>query len=323
MSARPLRVGLTLGGATSPREWQRALAQVERADALGLHSVWLPEGHFTPGAMPSPLVVLAAFAARSQRLVLGTTSLLLPVRPPAQVADEVATLDRLSDGRVWLGLGRGFRAPLFAAFGVAASEKRDRFDRALDAILARWSEPGTVQPVQRPHPPLLVAAFGRKGLLQAARRGLPYLASPLETLETLEANYAFHREHLPEDADPASLPVAVIRTVHVARDDRERLRVLEALHAESARMRSALGRAAGSARTAGALARASAGDPEDRVLVGTAEQVFDALAAYRARIGVDLLIARGGVPGASAEETDAALERLQSDVVPRLARMAA
>ncbi len=323
MSARPLRVGLTLGGANSPQEWERALAQVERADALGLHSVWLPEGHFTPGSMPSPLVVLAAFAARSRRLVLGTTSLLLPVRPPAQVADEVATLDRLSRGRVWLGLGRGFRAPLFAAFGVSAVEKRDRFDRALDAILARWNEEDAMQPVQRPHPPLLVAAFGRKGLLQAARRGLPYLASPLETLDTLEANYAFHREHLPADADPDVLPVAVIRTVHVARDDAERLRVLEALHAESARVRSALGRAASSARTGGALARAAAGDPEDRVLVGTAEQVLDILATYRARIGVDLLIARGGVPGASPEESDAALERLQGDVVPRLARMAA
>jgi alkanesulfonate monooxygenase SsuD/methylene tetrahydromethanopterin reductase-like flavin-dependent oxidoreductase (luciferase family) len=315
-------VGLSLAGARSPQDWEQVLAQVERADALGLHSVWLPEGHFSVGAMPSPLVALAAFAARSRRLVLGTTSLLLPVRPPQQVADEVATLDRLSGGRVWLGLGRGFRAPLFAAFGVLATEKRDRFDRALDAILERWQGDGAT-PLQRPHPPLLVAAFGRKGLLQAASRGLPYLASPLESLATLEENYAFHRDHLPEPAEAGALPVAVIRTVHVAADDAERLRVLEALHAESARLRSALGRGSATGRPAGALARAAAGDPEERVLVGTADQVLERLADYRARIGLDLLIARGGVPGASAQEAARALERLQDEVVPRLARMAA
>lgn len=308
---RGLLVGIALGGPRGPGDAVRALAQVERAEGLGLHSVWLPEGHFTQGAMPSPLVALAAFAARTHRLVLGTTSLLLPVRRAEQVADEVATLDRLSGGRVWLGLGRGFRAPLFAAFGVSRAEKRDRFDAVLDAVLERWASaahaPG---PLQEPHPPLLVAAFGRKGLLQAARRGLPYLASPLETLATLEDNYAYHREHLPETADPDALPVAVMRTVHVARDDAEAERALEALRIETGRMAGAL---------PPALARAAEGAAEERAIVGTANRVVDLLASYRERIGLDLLIVRSGVPGVSRDESESALERLAGDVMPRLA----
>jgi alkanesulfonate monooxygenase SsuD/methylene tetrahydromethanopterin reductase-like flavin-dependent oxidoreductase (luciferase family) len=308
---RPLALGLALGGPQRAGDCANALARVERAEALGLHSVWLPEGHFAPGAMPSPLLALAAFAARTRRLILGTTSLLLPLRPPLQVAEEVATLDRLSCGRVWLGLGRGFRAPLFEAFGVRASEKRDRFDDALDTILAAWREAAdAVRPVQRPHPPLLVAAFGRKGLLQAARRGLPYLASPLESLDALVENFAFHREHLPAGVAAADLPVAAIRAVHVARDDAEAARVRQALAAEARRAARAL--------PAG-LAGAGDEPAERRALVGTARAVAELLATYRERIGLELLIVRGGVPAASAAEVEASLERLAGEVLPSVA----
>jgi len=194
----------------------------ERADALDLHSLWLPESHFQRGATPAPLVVLGALAARTRRLRLATTSLLLPLHHPLRIAAETATLDVLSGGRLLLGLGRGFRAPVFDGFEVQATTKRDRFDEALDAVLAAWSGEEVsllgvhfaaregafvrlgLRPVQRPHPPLVVAAFGRKGLLQAASRGLPYLASPLETLATLEENYAIWREHRAEAAGTAT-----------------------------------------------------------------------------------------------------------------------
>lgn len=308
---RPLELGIAVGGMSDPGDWTRVLARVERAEALGLHSVWLPEGHFGPGAVPSPLVALAAFAARTRRLRLGTTSLLLPVRPPAQVAEEVATLDRLSGGRVWLGLGRGFRAPLFEVFDVPASQKRDRFDAALDEILRIWASPeGGPKPLQEPHPPLLVAAFGRKGLLQAARRGLPYLASPLESLDVLADNFAYHRAHLPPGTDPGALRVAVIRTVHAAAGDAEARRVLDALAQESRRV---------AGQVPPAIARAAAGAPEERAVVGTLPQVVERLSAYRERLGLDLLIARGGVPGAGEAEIDASLERLTGQVLPALA----
>ena len=118
MTAQPIRshvrVGLTpWTSATSTRDadWMADVAdRAELADRLGFDSLWLPESHFqTRGSCPAPLLLLAAAAARSKSLRLGTSSYLLPIRNPIRVAEDVAVLDQLSGGRVNLGLGRGFR----------------------------------------------------------------------------------------------------------------------------------------------------------------------------------------------------------------------
>ena len=79
--------------------------QASRAEALGYESFWLPENHFNPGAIPDPLMLLAAVAAATKRIQLATTSYLLPLRNPLQAAEQVAVLDQLSGGRVLLGVG--------------------------------------------------------------------------------------------------------------------------------------------------------------------------------------------------------------------------
>ncbi len=319
-----LALGLALGGPS----WERCLALAERADALGLHSLWLPEHHFSRGAVPSPLVALAAFAARTQRVRLGTTSLLLPLHHPLRVAAEVATLDALSGGRAIVGLGRGFRHQVFDGFGVVASEKRDRFDEALDALLRAWSgEPValsgphfgakdgaalalSLRPVQRPHPPLVVAAFGRKGLLQAARHGLAYLASPLEPLATLAENYRVWRGELTRELRADSPRAPVMRSVFAAANDEEARCVREALAQE------AFSAGRGAPR---ALAEAAAAPLAERILVGTTSELVDAIGRYREQLGMDLLIARCEVPGVSEPVRDAALERLVGEVISRVA----
>jgi alkanesulfonate monooxygenase SsuD/methylene tetrahydromethanopterin reductase-like flavin-dependent oxidoreductase (luciferase family) len=148
----------------------------------------------------------------------------------------------------------------------------------------------------------VVAAFGRKGLLQAARRGLAYLASPLEPLDVLEANYARWREACAVPPDPRAPATPVMRSVFVARDDAEAARVREALGRELA------GRVGSRAPTA--LRRAAAGPLEARAIVGSAREVADGLAAYRERLGLDLLVARTEVPGVDPAACEASLERL-------------
>jgi len=329
-----LSLGISLGGAVDGGQWRSTLAWVDRAEALGLHSVWIPEMHFAPGGATSPLLVLAACAARSRRLRLGTTSLLLPIRPPLRTAEEVAVLDRLSRGRVILGLGRGFRAPLFAAFGIDPATKRERFDAALDLMLAYWAgrpvslhgtpfEPRNdvpdpraadgASPFQNPHPPLAVAAFGRKGLLQAARRALPYLASPLEPFDLVEENLAFHRGNLPPAVDSTRVVVPIMRTIYTAANDAEAERVRQGLETEMRRGRQS--------RTPlpPAIARAANAAVSERAVVGTRSEVTDQLARYRERLGMDLLIARPQVANTSQPEREAALERLAGEVLPALA----
>ncbi|MFP8873931.1 MAG: LLM class flavin-dependent oxidoreductase [Myxococcota bacterium] len=298
-----LSLGISLGGPMRSLDWLRQLDWIDHAEALGLHSVWLPEMHFARGASSSPLVGLAGFAARTRRLRLGTTSLLLPIHDPRRVAADVDTLQSLSGGRLLLGLGRGFRKPLFQAFGIDAASKRDRFDAALDELLETWGDRC---------PPLAVAAFGRKGLEQAARRGLPYLASPLEPLDLVAENLDFHREHLPGDIDAAELAVPILRTIYVAGSDAEAREVREALDAES--------RIQLRGRVPAALDRAADAPAEARTLVGCVSEVIDQVARYRERLGMDLLIARVEVPGATLAERRNSLARLAEEVIPALAR---
>ncbi len=296
-----LGLGLALGGPTRPRPGvpDPALDWIEHAERLRLHSAWVPEMHFAPGVTASPLVLLAAYAARSRRLRLGTTSLLLPIHDPDRLAEEIASLDHRTGGRLLLGLGRGFRRPLFRAFGVDAATKRDRFDSALDRMLERWR--GDRRTAQTPHPPLAVAAFGPKGLSQSARRGLPYLASPVESIDQLEENHHLHRGGLPDGVHGADVVAPVMRSAFVARDEAQATIVRRSLETEAAAMR---------ARVPAAVSRGAAAHLDDRVLVGTAAEVEDRLAGWCERVPVDLLIVR--VPDAELETVErmGALERL-------------
>ena len=324
-------LGISLGGATSAADLRHGLAWAEWADAHGLHSVWMPEMHFTAGGNTSPLLYLAAYAARTRRIRLATTSVLLPIHHPMRIAQEVAALDHLSRGRVILGLGRGFRAPLFAAFGIDPATKRRRFDESLDLILASWrgetvsldgtcfadgAGPGEFAaaiPYQRPAPPLAVAAFGRKGLAQAARRGLPYLASPMEPFDQIRSNLAFHRERLPEAFDAGRHVVPVMRTVYVSEDAAHARRVVDALAAESRIPKHG-------AKLPAAIARAFEAPLADRVVVGSGAEVTDRLARYREDLGANLLIVRPVLREVPTEAARESLERLAGEILPSLGR---
>ncbi len=294
----------------------RILAQAELAERLGFESVWVPEGHFEPrGLFSAPLLLLAAIAARTRRIRLGTTSYLLTVRHPLRVAEDVAVLDQLSGGRVILGVGRGFRQPLFDAFGVRRGDKRARFEAALGIVLAAWrgepvapleTGPGepprrfavTPPPAQTPHPPIWVAAFGPKAVTQAGRLGFPYLASPLEPLERLVENHARHRTALPASRADAAAVVPVIRTVFVTLDPARARAVREALARE----------ASASAVVVSVAARRAGDEPVDRrALVGDPGEVAARIREYRERIGMSHLIVRGAIPDVTPEEQDVSL----------------
>lgn len=216
--------------------------QAERAEAMGFHSYWLPENHFgDPRAIPSPLTLLAAAAARTQRLKLATTSYLLPIRHPIQAAEEVAVLDQLSGGRVILGIGRGIQDAVFEVFGLSSRDKRARFKTNLNTMLKAWrgeplnedlsGEPVCLAPlpVQQPHPPLWVAAFGPLALKQVGELGLPYLASPIEPLDNLARNYALHAEAAADAGHRLEATVPVMRTVFITPNNSLATRVKETL----------------------------------------------------------------------------------------------
>lgn len=308
-------LGLSLGGAHSTSQVERHRGWVALAETRGLHSVWLPEMHFAPGACPAPLVELAGYAASTQRLRFGTTSLLLPLHPPEQIAAEIAALDQLSRGRLLVGLGRGFNKKMLEAFDVQPAKKRDRFDAALDRIFALWAEGNAMNTAlatyQKPHPPLAIAAFGSKGLSQAAGRGLPYLASPVETLDQIAHNQQQHRAQLP---DPSQRALSlVMRTVFVSDDPAELAAARESLAQE---MR---GRRAGMPE---AIRKALDAPLDERAVIGTTAEVTERLASDRARLAIDLLIVRPQFLKMNSATLERSLIRLTEEVWPAVSSSA-
>jgi alkanesulfonate monooxygenase SsuD/methylene tetrahydromethanopterin reductase-like flavin-dependent oxidoreductase (luciferase family) len=168
----------------------------EAAEAGGLSALWVAEHHFHSGGVcPSPPVLLASLGARTHRLRLGALVSVLPFHRPIDLVEEYSMVDRLLAGRLNLGLGSGYIPTEFAGYGIDPATKRERFDAALEAILAGFAgEPidagggpegrvrSNVLPVQRPHPPLWVAVQRREAIPFVARRGLSIALIPYATL---------------------------------------------------------------------------------------------------------------------------------------------
>jgi alkanesulfonate monooxygenase SsuD/methylene tetrahydromethanopterin reductase-like flavin-dependent oxidoreductase (luciferase family) len=292
MRVLPVKIAITAWQDTSGWSGDSVCTQAERAERMGFHSYWLPENHFSGRqAIPSPLTLLAAAAVRTARIRLGTTSYLLPIRHPIQAAEEVAVVDQLSRGRLILGLGRGIQDAVFEVFGVPGREKRARFAANLEIMRQAWrgepvAEPGDGEPVrlcplpvQQPHPPLWVAAFGPLALKQAGGLGLPYLCSPLEPLADLVANIAIHRQAAQAAGRQLEGILPLMRTVFISEDT-----------AAVARVRARLASSLPPGLRRGDVA------VEAWAIIGDRHYARDRLAEYRERLGVTHLIGGGRLP---------------------------
>ncbi|HEV2230569.1 MAG TPA: LLM class flavin-dependent oxidoreductase, partial [Thermoplasmata archaeon] len=153
---------------------REVVSLAEAAERAGLDALWVAEHHFHDGGVcPSPPVLLAACGERTRRLRLGVLVSVLPFHAPLEVAEQYAMVDRLLNGRLNLGLGSGYIPLEFEGHGVDPTQKRERFDRAYDTVLAALrGEPVSpngaatpvrinVRPVQRPTPPIWIAVQRR------------------------------------------------------------------------------------------------------------------------------------------------------------------
>lgn len=183
---------------TSTRNLARIhVEQAAWADAHGFESVLLGEHHgLDDGFNPSPMVLGAAIAARTSRIRIQIAALLLPLHDPVRIAEDIAVLDNISDGRVDVTIGLGYVKSEFDMYGVALEErvklvesKADALRRALDGDHFLYGERQvhvTPRPVQRPHPPLFFGGSVKAAARRAARFGdgfMPMSLAP-EVLET-------------------------------------------------------------------------------------------------------------------------------------------
>ena len=181
-------------GSTENDAFKESFALVDQAEELGVPSVWMAEYHFNPGrVLASPITILSAIAARTQRIRLGTAVMLLPLANPVRVAEEIATLDQISDGRVEFGIGRGTFPNVHEGFGVPFAESRGRFEECIEIILKAWTTDSfsfegehfnipelsvNPKPFQTPHPPIRVGVTSAESFPILGRMGFNILINP-------------------------------------------------------------------------------------------------------------------------------------------------
>ena len=183
-----------LDDTTDQQAFQDGFRMAEEAERMGMDSVWLAEYHFIPfSVLSSPVMIATAIASRTTHLRIGLGVLLLPLGNPIRIAEEIATLDHISQGRLDLGIGRGTFPEHHDAFLSPYPESRGRFEEYLEIILKAWTTEQfsfegehyrcydlsvRPKPYQQPHPPIRVGITSAETFPIIGRMGYPVFVNP-------------------------------------------------------------------------------------------------------------------------------------------------
>ncbi|MBV9581390.1 MAG: LLM class flavin-dependent oxidoreductase [Chloroflexi bacterium] len=285
---------------------------LSRAEQAGFESGWVLEQVVGPTPFLAPLELLAWSAAVTERLRLGVGVLVSSLHDPLQLAASITAVDRLSHGRLDVGVapGGGFRA--FRSFGVNPETFVASFTEGLQLMKMAWSDAPTVtfqgrfrqveqlpiqpKPVQRPHPPIWFGANAPRAIARAVRHGDAFLGAGSTSTANFAKQIATLRGELERQGrDPATFPIA--KRVYLMVDD-------DVARARS-RVQSGLRRIYGT----------SVPGIEDVPVAGTPHDVVDGLRAVR-KAGAEMLLLNP--VGADVSEDREQLERLIADVIPQL-----
>ncbi len=346
-------------GRTQEEAFAEAMSIAEIAETQGLDGVWLAERHFAVHRKPTdpmgagipsiasvPLVLAAAIAARTTRLRIGTGVSVLPLCHPIRTAEEAATVDQISKGRLDFGVGRSGFPRAYSGYGVRYDESRERFQESLDVILKAWTQEGfshagkyftadtlTVvpRPYQKPHPPIWVAATTPDTFPMVGRMGFS-LVTGLRGFDVPEAagHLKAYRAALRESGHAGDRNVYLRIPVYVAATSaRARSEAEDSTMRSYRRLAENFASSVGAAGTTGSEERAERAERlanityddvlRDRVAYGTPDEVVDRLHQLRDELGLAGIIAESNVGGRIPIERVLNSIRLYAhEVAPRL-----
>ncbi|HEX3404712.1 MAG TPA: LLM class flavin-dependent oxidoreductase [Acetobacteraceae bacterium] len=312
--------------------FEETLEFVRLADRLGYDSV-TKTAHYSayPFQMLQLVPMLARFAGEAPRLRLNAGVLLLPLMSPLHVAEEFATLDVISHGKIILGVGLGYRDVEFKAFGVPRSQRARRFEANLVAVKRLWTEEKVSmktpyfeldeasclpKPLQQPHPPIWVGANADPAVERAARLGDCWYIGPAVEIATVERQMELYRRALDAAGKPFPTELPMRREVFVAKTREEASRLCapylgakyEAYHAWRQELPT-------DDRGLGQTFESLVGD---RFLIGSPDEVAEQMLAIHRRLGVNHLVMStewAGMPKSLAIET---MEMIASELIPRV-----
>ena len=284
--------------------------------------------HFAAPALRylQPIPYLTSIAMHFPSVEVATGILLLPLHHPLTVAEEVATMDAVTGGRVIMGVGIGYSQDEFDAFGINRTTRTERFEEAVEIIRALWSgQPLTRQgrfyrlddvevstlPVQQPHPPIWVGAQVEASVRRAARVGDAWYAAPFPTHRQLIDLYRVYREEGAAHGNRAQTAIPVRREVYIADSPAE----AEAAVAEGASSRYGTYRSWGLDVEDG-LGRSDWLD--NRFVLGSPTDVAEGLSYLMEQVEHSHFIYKPQWPGHDHAHALAQLERFGSEVIPLL-----
>ena len=302
---------------TYQEAFQEGFALVDEAESLGVQSVWLAEYHFNAGrVLSAPVTIASALAARTQNIRIGLAVHILPLGNPVRIAEEIATLDHISEGRIEFGVGRGTFPNVHEGYGVPFIESRGRFDESLEIITGAWTtesfsftgeyyqcqdldiEP---KPLQDPFPPIRVGVTSAESFPIVGRMGFPIFVNPSRvfTLDDLAGPIEEYRQawknagHEGEGEVGVRVPIYVAATVEAAYADPQQSAMFSM---------NRLGKRVGSYSTYGGTTGNWAAESErilgmgyddwlrDKVVYGTPETVTERLQQLKQLLGLDQLV---------------------------------
>lgn len=297
-----------------------AFELVDAAEQWGVDVLWLAELHFvTRSVLAAPMTIATAIAARTERMKIGMAVQILPLCNPLRLAEETATMDQISRGRLIFGVGRSGFQRTYLAYGIPYSESRDRFAETLDIVLKAWTEPVfsydgkyynyhdvrmVPKPFQKPHPEVRIAAtsaetypvLGRQGYRLFAGVRLGTFSDLLPDLQSYRTEW--HAAGHPGDGQVfLRVPVYLAETASEAVSEPEQsiMAVYKRLADQAA------AEAAMAPNSEAAAQRAQAREHlrsvtyeqalKEKVIVGTPEAVVDRLQGIQEELGVDGILA--------------------------------
>ena len=353
----PMRYGLFYLPSSLPatrtegaERFRTVVEQVGFGEEIGFESVWLAEHHFHPfaGIFSAPPVIGAAIAQRTHKMRIGTAVLLLPYHNPLRVAEDYATLDCLSGGRVEFGVGHGFVKWEALTFGIPLEDLRERFKENLEVVLKAWSEPKLnhkgrfhefsgvevwPRPVQDPHPRVWMAATTSvESFEYSGAQGFHMMLIPFlnEVEELREKMQAYFRARQAAGYDSSTARVLGVYHTYVGESSAEaRAAAAPGLHEYHSAAQTAHSLTPGMAdpesyrsheKHRSAMKRLTFDElvEQNRVLVGSAEEVREKVEYVRERLYLTDLAGNFALGGLSDGQARASMRRFIEDVAPKI-----
>ena len=315
------------GQMTMTDVYSATVEQAVLADKLGFDHLWFSEHHFLEdGYLPAFQPLAGAIAARTTQIRISNDIALLPLYHPVRLAEELAVLDHISNGRMEFGIGMGYVPKEFEAFGVPLKNRVSMTDEAIEILRLAWKdEPFSFKgkryelsninvypkPVQPLGPPLWIAAMKEPGALRAAR----FETNLLPQGRREDVLDPWRNELKAQGKDPNDYRVGIIRSVYVT-DDKERdWPVIR----EAERFRMGVYNTF-MAETPDEYGWGSGDGIPQNVIIGTPSEVISQLKAFIDAYGITDIATSGLPPGVDPEFMANNLERLAREVIPELSR---